>query len=83
MRHTRWTDRFQSSNKVASYRSSGATIRVFRHGDMEGLESLLRHSIVDGQERSHRPWRKIFIVVRLAGAMLSLICITNLIIHRV
>ena len=33
------------------------------HSDMNHLEKLLRDSIVMGQPRTHRPWRKILIVV--------------------
>jgi len=31
--------------------------------DMVHLERLLRESIVSGQPRTHRPWRKILIIV--------------------
>lgn len=31
--------------------------------DMESLESLLRQAIIKGQPRTHRPWKKILIIV--------------------
>ena len=31
--------------------------------DMNHLERLLRESIVSGQPRTHRPWRKVLIIV--------------------
>lgn len=30
---------------------------------MESLESLLRQAIIKGQPRTHRPWKKILIIV--------------------
>jgi serine palmitoyltransferase len=38
-------------------------MQVFAHNDKDHLEALLRRSIAEGQPRSHRPWRKILIVV--------------------
>lgn len=46
-------------------RLSGATIRIYKHNDMNVLERLLRESIVQGQPhtKTHLPWRKIMVVV--------------------
>jgi len=38
-------------------------IRVFKHNDPVDLEQLLRDSIVEGQPRTRRPWKKIIIIV--------------------
>jgi serine palmitoyltransferase len=38
-------------------------VRVFRHNDMISLQNLLRAAIRDGQERTHRPWRRIVVAV--------------------
>lgn len=44
-------------------RLSGASVRWFKHNDMQALEVLLREVISQGQPRTHRPWKKILIVV--------------------
>ncbi|BEI83472.1 hypothetical protein CcaverHIS002_0400760 [Cutaneotrichosporon cavernicola] len=44
-------------------RLSGASIRTFKHNDMNSLEKLLRDSIAEGQPRTHRPWKKLLVVV--------------------
>lgn len=44
-------------------RLSGATVRQYKHNDMKDLENLLRESISQGQPRTHRPWKKILLIV--------------------
>lgn len=44
-------------------RLSGAAVKVFPHNDMKALEKILRESISQGQSKSHRPWKKIFVCV--------------------
>jgi serine palmitoyltransferase len=36
---------------------------VFKHNDAKALEVVLRASIAEGQPRTHRPWRKIMVIV--------------------
>ncbi|KAJ1825586.1 serine palmitoyltransferase component [Coemansia sp. RSA 2599] len=57
------SDELNHSSLVSGARLSGATIRVFRHNNMASLEKELRHSIAQGQPRTHRPWKKILVVV--------------------
>lgn len=38
-------------------------MKVFGHDDMVNLEAILRTSIAEGQPRTHRPWKKILIIV--------------------
>jgi len=57
------SDALNHNSIVSGARSSGAVVRVFRHNDLTGLKELLRAAIRDGQERTHRPWRKIVIAV--------------------
>ncbi|XP_071498905.1 serine palmitoyltransferase 2-like [Diadema antillarum] len=57
------SDRLNHSSLVLGIRLSGASVRVFEHNNMESLEKLLRKAIVDGQPRTHRPWKKILIIV--------------------
>jgi len=44
-------------------RLSGANVRTFKHNDMSSLESLLREVISQGQPKTHRPWKKILLIV--------------------
>lgn len=57
-------------------RLSGAMISSFKHNDMRDLERLLRDVISQGQPRTHRPWKKILVVVEglysMEGTMVNL-----------
>ncbi|KAG2452256.1 hypothetical protein HYH02_003280 [Chlamydomonas schloesseri] len=57
------SDSLNHSSIVAGARQSGAKIKVFRHNDAKHLDALLRQSIVEGQPRSHRPWKKVLVIV--------------------
>jgi len=48
---------------VVGLRHSGCKIQVFEHNDTRKLERLLRDAVAYGQPRTHRPWKKIVIVV--------------------
>lgn len=57
-------------------RLSGAHVRMFKHNDMNNLESLLKEVISQGQPKTHRPWKKILIIVEglysMEGTLLNL-----------
>lgn len=57
-------------------RISGASVKVFKHNDMNDLEKLLRNQIAQGQPKTHRPWKKIIIAVEglysMEGNMVNL-----------
>ena len=57
-------------------RLSGANVRMFKHNNMESLESLLREVISQGQPKTHRPWKKILLLVEglysMEGTLLNL-----------
>jgi serine palmitoyltransferase len=57
-------------------RLSGAVIQSFKHNDMDHLERVLREAISQGQPRTHRPWKKILVVVEglysMEGTMVNL-----------
>ncbi|KAF7342028.1 PLP-dependent transferase [Mycena venus] len=44
-------------------RLSGANVRMYKHNDMVALENLLREAISQGQPKTHRPWKKILVIV--------------------
>ncbi|PFH51177.1 hypothetical protein AMATHDRAFT_75144 [Amanita thiersii Skay4041] len=63
-------------------RLSGAHVRMFKHNNMKSLESLLREVISQGQPKTHRPWKKILLIVEglysMEGTMVNLPAILEL-----
>ncbi|TFY77947.1 hypothetical protein EWM64_g6065 [Hericium alpestre] len=63
-------------------RLSGANVRMFKHNDMDALEGLLREVISQGQPKTHRPWKKILIIVEglysMEGTMVNLLGLLQL-----
>ncbi len=57
------SDELNHASLVFGARLSGASIRVFKHNDAVSLEAALRDAIAQGQPRTHRPWRKVLVVV--------------------
>lgn len=57
------SDALNHTSIVAGARQSGAKISVFQHNDPDHLEAVLREAIAEGQPRTHRPWKKILVVV--------------------
>ena len=55
-------------------RLSGAMIKAFRHNDVKHLEQVLREAISQGQPRTHRPWKKILVVVEGLYSMEGTMC---------
>ena len=55
-------------------RLSGASIGMFKHNDMKDLEVRLREAISQGQPRTHRPWKKILVVVEGLYSMEGSMC---------
>ncbi|TFK53233.1 serine palmitoyltransferase 2 [Heliocybe sulcata] len=57
-------------------RLSGANVRMFKHNDMKDLENLLKEVISQGQPKTHRPWKKILLIVEglfsMEGTMTNL-----------
>ncbi|KAI4132657.1 MAG: hypothetical protein LQ338_000597 [Usnochroma carphineum] len=57
-------------------RLSGCMIEMFRHNDIKSLERKLRQVLANGQPRTHRPWKKILVVVEglysMEGSMVNL-----------
>ncbi|CAB3376398.1 Hypothetical predicted protein [Cloeon dipterum] len=57
------SDEKNHASLILGLRLSGATIDVFKHNNMESLRQVLHSAVIKGQPRSHRPWKKILIVV--------------------
>ena len=57
------SDELNHSSLILGCRLSGAKIKIYRHNDMKNLEKVIRDAIVNGQDRTHRPFKKIMIVV--------------------
>ncbi|KAI9788075.1 MAG: serine palmitoyltransferase component [Candelina submexicana] len=55
-------------------RLSGAMIEMFKHNDVKDLERVLREVISQGQPRTHRPWRKILVVIEGLYSMEGSMC---------
>lgn len=57
------SDELNHASLVLGTRLSGAKVYVFKHNDMTDLERILRTCIVQGQPRTHRPWKRMIVVV--------------------
>ena len=56
------SDEKNHASLIVGLRLSGATTRVFKHNNMKNLEKVLRNAVVQGQPKTHLPWKKILIV---------------------
>ncbi|WCJ36329.1 Long chain base biosynthesis protein 2a [Euphorbia peplus] len=68
------SDSLNHNSIVNGARGSGATIRVFQHNTPSHLEKVLREQIADGQPRTHRPWKKIMVIVEGIYSMEGELC---------
>ncbi|KAJ3131036.1 serine palmitoyltransferase component [Physocladia obscura] len=68
------SDELNHASIVFGARVSGASIKVFKHNDMKDLEQVLREAISQGQPRTHRPWKKILLIVEGLYSMEGSIC---------
>ncbi len=57
------SDELNHASLILGARLSGATVKPFKHNDMNDLESILRKQIISGHPLTHRPWKKILIIV--------------------
>ena len=57
------SDELNHASLVLGSRLSGATIKVFKHNDTKDLEAKIKKAIIEGHPVTHRPWKKILIVV--------------------
>ncbi|ODV90851.1 hypothetical protein CANCADRAFT_112307 [Tortispora caseinolytica NRRL Y-17796] len=68
------SDELNHSSIRFGTRLTGAVIKIFKHNDMQELEAVLREQISQGQPRTHRPWRKIFVAVEGLYSMEGTMC---------
>lgn len=68
------SDSLNHTSLVNGARSSNASVRVFRHNDPAHLEEILRESVISGQPRYNRPWKKIVVMVEGIYSMEGAIC---------
>ncbi|EXB62852.1 Serine palmitoyltransferase 2 [Morus notabilis] len=68
------SDSLNHNSIVNGARGSGATIRVFQHNTPAHLEEVLREQIAEGQPRTHRPWKKIMVIVEGIYSMEGELC---------
>jgi len=68
------SDALNHASIVAGCRASEAKIQVFKHNDPDSLEAALRKAIAYGQPRTHRPWKKIVIIVEGIYSMEGEVC---------
>jgi serine palmitoyltransferase len=70
------SDEFNHASIRFGARLSNAHVRWFKHNDMHALEALLREAISQGQPRTHRPWKKILVIVEglysMEGSLVNL-----------
>ncbi|KAL6280833.1 hypothetical protein ACE6H2_017714 [Prunus campanulata] len=68
------SDSLNHNSIVNGARGSGATVRVFQHNTPSHLEKVLREQISEGQPRTHRPWKKIIVIVEGIYSMEGELC---------
>jgi serine palmitoyltransferase len=56
------SDEKNHASMILGFKLSGVTIKIFKHNNMEHLETLIEEEIVKGQSNG-QPWKKVFIVV--------------------
>lgn len=57
------SDELNHASLVLGARLSGATIKTFKHNNMVDLENKIKKAIIEGHPLTHRPWKKILILV--------------------
>ncbi|KAG0419329.1 Serine palmitoyltransferase 2, partial [Dictyocoela roeselum] len=70
------SDELNHTSIIFGLKMSHATIKTFAHNNMEDLERVLRYNIAQGHPRTHKHWKKIFVIVEglysMEGTILDL-----------
>lgn len=57
------SDKLNHTSIVNGARASGASIRTFRHNDINHLEEIISSAIIMGRPKTRRPFKKIMVIV--------------------
>lgn len=57
------SDEYNHASLIKGIQLSKSKVIVFRHNDMKDLEKKLEFNITQGVPETHRPWKKIFVIV--------------------
>lgn len=58
-----FSDELNHASLIKGIKLSGSTSIIFKHNNMNDLQKKLEYHIIQGQPETHRPWKKIFVVV--------------------
>ncbi|EEQ82468.1 hypothetical protein NCER_100800 [Vairimorpha ceranae BRL01] len=71
-----YSDILNHASIITGLKMGKATVKTFKHNDMEDLEKRLVYDISQGQPITHRSWRKIIVIVEgiysMEGTILKL-----------
>lgn len=74
------SDALNHSSILRGVRGSGASVKIFKHNNALHLEQVIRQAIAQGQPRTHRPWKRIWVIVEgiysMEGEVCSFRCFT-------
>ncbi|KAF9608737.1 hypothetical protein IFM89_010869 [Coptis chinensis] len=68
------SDKLNHRSIIYGCSASGATVRIFEHNTPSHLEEVLREEIAEGQPRTHKPWKKIIVVLEGIYSMEGELC---------
>ena len=68
------SDSLNHASIVNGCRTAGAKVKVFAHNSPRSLEHLLRRAISEGQPRTRRPWRRVFVLIEGIYSMEGEVC---------
>jgi serine palmitoyltransferase len=57
------SDEKNHASIILGLRLSGALIKVYRHNNVKHCEKVIKQAIIDGQPKTRKPWKKIFIIL--------------------
>ncbi|KAG2204342.1 hypothetical protein INT47_009384 [Mucor saturninus] len=57
------SDELNHTSIIYGARLSEASVRTFKHNNVNSLRDVLKQAISQGQPRTHRPWKKILVIV--------------------